>query len=65
MLFRSVYCARARDYVDTPVYDRYAFGPGSTATGPAIFEERESTLVVPAGAAVRCDDALNLIVELP
>ncbi len=61
---RPVYCAKARDFVSTPVYDRYAFGPGSTATGPAIFEEREATLVVPAGAAVRCDEALNLIVDL-
>ena len=62
---RPVYCATARDFVETPVYDRYAFGPGSTATGPAIFEEREATLVVPAGANVRCDEALNLIVDLP
>lgn len=62
---RPVYCATARDFVDTPVYDRYAFAPGSTVTGPAIFEEREATLVVPAGAGVRCDEALNLIVDLP
>ncbi|MFO1157482.1 MAG: hydantoinase/oxoprolinase family protein [Reyranellaceae bacterium] len=61
---RPVYCARERNFVDTPVYDRYAFGPGSTAVGPAIFEEREATLVVPAGAAVRCDEALNLLVDL-
>jgi N-methylhydantoinase A len=62
---RPVFCARAKDFVDTPVYDRYAFGPGATAEGPAIFEEREATLVVPAGAQVRCDEALNLIVDLP
>ena len=62
---RPVYCATARDYVSTQVYDRYAFGPGSKVTGPAVFEEREATLIVPTGAAVRCDEALNLIVELP
>ena len=61
---RPVYSAAARDFVDTPVYDRYAFGPGNTAIGPAIFEEREATLVIPAGAHVRCDEVLNLIVDL-
>jgi N-methylhydantoinase A len=60
---RPVFCAQRRDFVDAPVYDRYRFGPGSTADGPAIFEEREATLVVPAGAHVHCDAALNLIIE--
>ena len=35
-------------YVETPVYDRYALGPGARFAGPAIVEERESTLVVGA-----------------
>ena len=55
--------AQARGYVRTAVYDRYAFGPGSTAMGPALFEERESTVVVPPGARVHCDDSLNLILD--
>ena len=61
---RMAWFAQARGYVRTVVYDRYAFGPGSTANGPALFEERESTVVVPPGARVQCDDSLNLIVEL-
>ena len=31
---------------DVPVYDRYRLGPGATFDGPAIVEERESTVVV-------------------
>ena len=60
---RMAWFAQARGFVNATVYDRYAFGPGSTATGPALFEERESTVVVPPGARVHCDDSLNLIVD--
>ena len=60
---RMAWFAQARGYVRTAVYDRYAFGPGSTAMGPALFEERESTVVVPPGARVHCDDSLNLILD--
>ena len=55
--------APARGDVPTAVYDRYAFGPGSTASGPALFEERESTVVVPLGARVHCDQSLNLLID--
>jgi N-methylhydantoinase A/oxoprolinase/acetone carboxylase beta subunit len=51
--------------VRTTVYDRYAFGPGSRAAGPALFEERESTVVVPPGASVSCDESLNLVIYMP
>ena len=61
---RMAWFAQARGYVDTTVYDRYAFGPGSAATGPALFEERESTVVAPPGARVHCDDSLNLVIDL-
>ena len=30
-----------------PVFDRYTLEPGARVDGPAILEERESTLVVP------------------
>jgi N-methylhydantoinase A len=35
-------------YVDTPVFDRYTMKPGFRFAGPAVVEERESTLVVGA-----------------
>jgi N-methylhydantoinase A len=62
---RRVYFGPATGYVETPVYDRYRLAPGSRFSGPAVFEERESTTVVPPGATARIDDALNLLVDLP
>jgi len=38
-------------------------GPGTNLTGPAVVEERESTLVVGPGGKLRIDDYLNAIVE--
>ncbi|MFQ5520153.1 MAG: hydantoinase/oxoprolinase family protein, partial [Candidatus Methylomirabilia bacterium] len=43
---RRAYCAEFRDFVDTPVYDRYRLLPGASFEGPAIVEERESTAVI-------------------
>ena len=60
---RMAWFREAGGYVQTAVYDRYTFGPGSSAAGPALFEERESTVVVPPGACVQCDESLNLIID--
>src|SRR3989442_919086 len=46
---RMAYFAEAGGFVETPVYDRDALGPGARCTGPAIVEERESTAVVGPG----------------
>jgi N-methylhydantoinase A len=51
-------------FVDTAVYLRAALKPGDTIQGPALVEERESTLVLPPGARATCDAALNLVVEI-
>jgi N-methylhydantoinase A len=61
---RRVYLPDARGYADVPVYDRYALGPGAAFEGPAIIEERESTVVVNAAARIRVDAASNVIVDL-
>jgi N-methylhydantoinase A len=63
--YRMAWFPREQGFVRTAVYDRYAFAPGSRAVGPALFEERESTLVVPQGAQVICDDCSNLLIDLP
>lgn len=55
----------AGDYIDTPVYDRYLLAPGSELTGPAIVEERETTVVIPPGGHARVDEYWNLILALP
>lgn len=62
---REVYFGVAAGFVNTPVYDRYRLAPGSRFAGAAVFEERESTTVVPPGAVSRIDDALNLVIDLP
>jgi N-methylhydantoinase A len=62
---RRVYLPDAKGYAEVPVYDRYALGAGATLEGPAIIEERESTVVVSAAAPIRVDEASNLIVEVP
>ena len=44
---RPVYFAITGDFLDTPVYDRDRLGAGVKVQGPAILEERESTIVIP------------------
>jgi N-methylhydantoinase A len=51
-------------FVEAAVYDRAALAPGAVLEGPALVEERESTLVLPPGARATCDAALNLVVDL-
>ncbi len=62
---RRAWFAEAAGWIDTPVYDRYALGPGATFAGPAIVEERESTAVIGPGASCRIDDGLTLVVHMP
>jgi N-methylhydantoinase A len=61
---RRAYFPELGGYVDTPVYDRYALLPGANFAGPAIVEERESTVIVGPDCHFRIDEQLNLIVEL-
>ena len=51
-------------YVDTPVYDRYALETGFCFPGPAIVEERESTLVVGPGQTGEVADDRSVTVKL-
>ncbi|MER3449065.1 MAG: methylhydantoinase [Chloroflexota bacterium] len=62
--YRPAYFAEYGDFRPTPVYDRYALGPGTVLEGPAIIEERESTVVLGPRAVARVDDRLNLVGEL-
>jgi N-methylhydantoinase A len=60
---RRAYFPESSGFVETAVYDRYAFQPGVEFTGPAIVEERESTLIVGPRGRARVDENLNVIVE--
>jgi len=61
---RQAYFPEAQGFVATPIYDRYRLAPGATFTGPAIVEERESTVIVGPMAQCRIDEQYNLVVEL-
>jgi N-methylhydantoinase A len=62
---RKAYCGRAREFIPHAVYDRYRLPPGAEVAGPAIFEERESTVIVGDGARARVDEFGFLWIDLP
>jgi N-methylhydantoinase A len=62
---RAVYFHHERAFIDCDVYDRYLLAPGATFSGPAVIEERESTVVVGPGSTVTVDQGLNVVVSLP
>lgn len=43
---RNAYFPESNCYVSTPVFDRQRLAPGTQISGPALIEERESTLVL-------------------
>jgi N-methylhydantoinase A len=61
---RPVYFPEFRGFHTTPVYDRYALVAGATFAGPAIVEERESTLVIGPGASFEQLPSGNIVVTL-
>jgi N-methylhydantoinase A len=60
---RAVYFP-GNGFVESPVYNRYALAPGTALHGPAVVEERESTLVAGPDCRLRVDRYLNLIVDI-
>ena len=61
---RPAYSGMAKDYIPYTVYDRYRLFPGVTFEGPAIVEERESTVIVGEDASVVVDEYGFLWVNL-
>ncbi|HEX6480929.1 MAG TPA: hydantoinase/oxoprolinase family protein, partial [Ktedonobacteraceae bacterium] len=61
---REAYFPELGGYAAVPVYDRYGLMPGTGFDGPAIVEERESTVIVGPDCRFRIDEQRNLIVEL-
>jgi N-methylhydantoinase A len=61
---RSMYIPEAGGFQPGAVYDRYALRPGDTVPGPAVVEERESSLVLFPGSSGRVDAHLNMVVTL-
>ena len=62
---RKAYSGIARAFIPHAVYDRYKLSPGAEIAGPAIFEERESTVIMGEGARSRVDEFGFLWITLP
>jgi len=61
---RPAYSAMARDFIPYTVYDRYGLFPGAAFHGPAIIEEKESTVIVGEDASVSTDEYGFLWIDL-
>ena len=61
---RLAYSPIARDFIQHTVYDRYKLFPSAQFVGPAIVEEKESTLIVGEDAHVKTDEFGFLWIDL-
>jgi len=61
---RQAYSPIAGDFIPYTVYDRYKLFPTATFRGPAIIEEKESTLIVGEEARVSTDEFGFLWIDL-
>jgi N-methylhydantoinase A len=61
---RQAYFPEHGKHVTTTVYDRYALQPGQSFAGPAIIEERESTLIVGPGGRFEVAPSGSIIVSI-
>jgi N-methylhydantoinase A len=61
---RQAYSPMAREFIPYTVYDRYQLFPGARFSGPAIIEEKESTLIVGEDGQVTVDDFGFLWIDL-
>ncbi|MBA2534519.1 MAG: hydantoinase/oxoprolinase family protein [Rubrobacter sp.] len=62
---REIYLPEVRGFRTVPVYDRYLLSPGGALDGPAVVEERESTVILGPGSRAEVDGARNLVVRWP
>jgi len=61
---REVYFEESSGYVETAIYDRYRLQPGAAIEGPAVVEEKESTLVIGPKGKAEVDAWGNIIVTI-
>ncbi len=61
---RLAYSPVSKDFIPFTVYDRYNLFPSAKFPGPAIIEEKESTLIVGEGSHVSVDDYGFLWIEM-
>ncbi len=61
---RDVYFPEVGGFVRSAVYDRYTLAPGEMISGPALVQERESTVVVGPAATAEKDELGNLTLSI-
>ena len=61
---RPAYSGISRDFIPYTVYDRYKLFPGAGISGPAIVEERESTVIIGEDAKATVDEYGFLWIDL-
>jgi N-methylhydantoinase A len=60
---RRIYFVETAGFQAVPVYERDRLSPGNRLAGPAVVEERITTVVVHPGWGLRVDEYENLVLE--
>ena len=60
---RAVYFEASGGYAETAIYDRYRLLAGEVIMGPAVIEERETSIVVGPDAGFHLDSAANIVID--
>jgi N-methylhydantoinase A/oxoprolinase/acetone carboxylase beta subunit len=61
---RQAYSSISKNFIPYTVYDRYKLFPNAKFRGPAIIEEKESTVIVGEDASISTDDLGFLWIDL-
>ena len=61
---RDVWFPEHKDFIRTQVIDRYSLKPGDVVQGPAVLEERESTVVFGPRARALVQTSLDLVADM-
>jgi len=61
---RRAYSGISREFIPHTIYDRYELFPGASLAGPAIVEERESTVILGEDARATVDEYGFLWIDL-
>jgi N-methylhydantoinase A/oxoprolinase/acetone carboxylase beta subunit len=61
--YREVYFEAAGGMMETAIYDRYRLPKGESIQGPAIIEERETSIVTGPDTKFHVDAAANIIID--
>lgn len=62
---RKAYSFLSGGYLDFAVYDRYLLKPGMSFPGPAIVEEKESTVILGEDGVASVDGYQSIVMALP